>query len=116
MDRITTRNEDGSIAIKNATLISEAFERLAKYEDMEESGQLLRIPPQGAVVYAISQPCGGCECFNKPMCEEFIERCQHCKKTAIIELEFSKDLLCELDTAVFFTREEAEKELRRIKS
>lgn len=33
MDRLTTRNKDGSITLKDATMIAKAFCRLAEYED-----------------------------------------------------------------------------------
>ena len=42
----------------------------------------------GKKVYCLMQPCGGCECYNEPMTEEFIERCRKCDKWEIGEYEF----------------------------
>ena len=64
-------------------------------------------------VWGILTPCGGCECYNEPMKEEYIERCRKCEKRAVEELEFDYDLIPEWGKSVFSTKEEAEEEIRR---
>lgn len=67
----------------------------------------------GSKVYCLGQPCGGCECYNEPMTEEFIERCRKCDKWEIGECEFDYELIPEWGKYVFPTREQAEEALRR---
>ena len=49
MDRLTKRNENGGITCENATA---ALKKLAKYEDAEELGRFVLLPP-----------CNGCRVF-----------------------------------------------------
>lgn len=69
----------------------------------------------GADVYCLAQPCGGCECFNEPMKEEFIERCRQCDKWEIIKCKFDWDLVPEWRKTVFPTEEEAKRRMAKIK-
>ena len=67
----------------------------------------------GEKVWCLGQPCGGCECFNEPMTEEFIERCRKCDKWEIGECEFDYELIPEWGESVFPTKEQAEEALRK---
>lgn len=67
----------------------------------------------GSKVWCLGQPCGGCECCNEPMTEEFIERCRTCNKWEIGECEFDYELIPEWGKHVFPTRELAEEALRK---
>lgn len=62
-------------------------------------------------VWCLSQPCGGCSAFNEPMKEEFIEKCQKCKRWEIIECKFDYEMVPDYGKFVFATKEEAEKAL-----
>lgn len=62
----------------------------------------------GTTVYCLAQPCGGCECYNEPMREEFIARCRECDRWEIIQCNFDYELIPEYGKTVFLTREEAE--------
>ena len=69
----------------------------------------LRLPKMlGSLVYAISEPCGGCKYANEPMREEFIELCRKCEKREVIEMRLDYELIPEWGKTVFATREEAE--------
>ena len=89
----------------------EVIRREAKY--LISKGVIVLPCELGTVVYCLAQPCGGCECFNEPMKEEFIERCRQCDKWEIIECEFDYELIPEFGKTTFLTKEEAEKELKR---
>lgn len=67
----------------------------------------------GSKVWCLGQPCGGCECFNEPVTEEFIERCRKCDKWEIGECEFDYELIPEWGELVFPTREQAKEALRK---
>lgn len=67
-------------------------------------------------VYCIAQPCGGCECFNEVMCEEFLERCRNCTKTEIIECKFDYELIPDFGKTAFLTREDAQRALEELKT
>lgn len=66
----------------------------------------------GSKVWCLGQPCGGCECYNEPLTEEFIERCRKCDKWEIVEYEFDYELIPEWGKLVFPTREQAEEALK----
>ena len=89
------------------------------YIDVESDYLLAKgviVPPHalGSKVWCLGQPCGGCECFNEPMTEEFIERCRKCDKWEIGECEFDYELIPEWGELVFPTRELAEEALSKI--
>lgn len=87
-------------------------EKLKRYEDLIEQGRIIELPCKvGDTVYCLATPCGGCECYNDVMCEDFIERCRNCTSWEIIECKFSMDLYDEFGKTVFLTREEAEQAL-----
>ena len=65
----------------------------------------------GEKVWCLIQPCGGCECYNEPMKEEFIEQCRTCDKWEIGECEFDYELIPEWGEYVFPTKEQAEEAL-----
>lgn len=65
----------------------------------------------GSKVWCLGQPCGGCQYFNEPMTEEFIERCRKCDKWEIGECEFDYEFIPEWGELVFPTRELAEEAL-----
>lgn len=67
----------------------------------------------GEKVWCLMQPCGGCECYNEPMKEEFIEQCRKCDKWEISECEFDYELIPEWGEYVFPTKEQAEEALRK---
>ena len=93
------------------------FYGLVRLVDMFQEGGIRSVLAGdlvGKTVYCISQPCGGCEVFNEPMCEEFIDRCINCKRTEIVECKFDMSLYDELGTSAFPTREEAEAAMGKI--
>jgi len=67
----------------------------------------------GSKVWCLGQPCGGCECLNEPMTEEFIERCRKCDKWEIGECEFDYELIPEWGKLVFPTEKLAKEALRK---
>lgn len=87
--------------------------RLAKFEDLEEQGLLVRLPCKvGDTVYKITRFCSGgirdCgysyECSECPEYKPFIEY-----------IEFKITILKDIGKTVFLTREEAEKKLEEMK-
>lgn len=62
-------------------------------------------------VWCLSQPCGGCLCFNETMKEEFIEKCQKCEKWEIVECKFDYEMVLDYGKFVFATKEEAKRAL-----
>jgi hypothetical protein len=82
-------------------------------EDFKDKSKIVELPCElGSAVYALAEPCGGCEHFNAPMQEEYIERCKHCDKIEIINIKFSLDLYDEVGKTVFTSKEAAERALR----
>lgn len=56
IERLTTRTPDGGINVSNTQY---AVNRLASFEDLEEAGQLVRLPCKiGATVYLIGEDGG----------------------------------------------------------
>ena len=70
----------------------------------------------GEKVWCLGQPCGGCECFNEPMTEEFIERCRKCDKWEICECEFDYELIPEWGKYVFPTKVLAKEALSKLQA
>ena len=88
--------------------------RLAKFEDLEEQGLLVRLPCKvGDTVYKITRFCSGgirdCgysyECSECPEYKPFIEY-----------IEFKITILKDIGKTVFLTREEAERKLEEMKN
>lgn len=83
-----------------------------RYVDYLLANNVLVLPyALDSKVWCLGQPCGGCECYNEPMTEEFIERCRKCDKWEIGECEFDYELIPEWGESVFPTRAKAEEAL-----
>lgn len=81
--------------------------------DFKDKSRFIELPISlNTAVYCIAQPCGGCECFNEVMCEEFLQRCRNCTKTEIIECKFDYELIPEFGKTVFLSRDDAERALK----
>ena len=79
----------------------------------KDKSKFIELPCKvGDIVWCIGTPCGGCECYNEVMKEEFIEKCRKCAKVEIIECKFDYELIEEFGKTVFLTKEEAEQALR----
>lgn len=82
-------------------------------EYFKDKSKFIELPCKvGDKVWCIGTPCGGCECYNEIMKEEFIEKCRKCEKAEIIECKFDYDLIGEFGKTVFLTREAAETALK----
>ena len=68
----------------------------------------------GIKVWCLAQPCGGCPCYNEPVTEESINRCQRCKEWEIGQCDFDYELIPEFGKLVFATKEEAENKLKEL--
>lgn len=108
--------EEGSEDCRGCA-INQCFNKLGKYEDLEEQGKLLKLPcAVGDTVYQIEEPdCELCE-TERP---EIYEKCTYtfgefCGYEEITELGFELYLLYVLDKTVFLTREEAEAALKEL--
>ena len=96
--------------------------RLAKFEDLEEQGLLVRLPCKvGTKVYAISSflDCiynyEHCKATQKWKCEENIQ-CEYEKRLYYVkEIKFCLTLKSTIGKTVFLTREEADKKLEKMK-
>ena len=96
--------------------------RLAKFEDLEEQGLLVRLPCKvGTKVYAISSflDCiynyEHCKATQEWKCEEDIQ-CEYEKRLYYVkEIKFCLTLKSAIGKTVFLTREEAEKKLEEMK-
>lgn len=97
MERLTQRNEKGGITVEN---VSAALEKLAQYEDAEESGRLALPCRIGDTVYQTDGV-----------------RIYECR---VKNLLFDTDGICfderAVGESVFLTREEAEKNLEKRKA
>lgn len=98
MDRLTRRDEfDNAYTFDSI----KAIQRLAEYEDLEESGRLVKLPcAVGDTVYIIEADEENFDHFYCP------------KKVS--EVEFSLDLLYYWGNAAFLTREAAEAKLKEM--
>lgn len=104
--------------------IQNAFDKLAEYEEAEESGLLLRLPcPIGTKIYGYEiqfwidrKGCKDCvyycDCGADSFCD-YMEACPACTK--IIETTFELKLLDKIGESLFLTKEEAEAALKELK-
>lgn len=91
--------------------IRKVLRKLAKYEDLEEQGLLLRLPCNvGTSVYMVAQDCGGdtldCmrgDCEGCPYLYSFVE-----------ENKFETYMLEGIGKTVFLTQAEAEQKLKEM--
>lgn len=107
--------------------ISEAINKLAEYEDLEEQGLLLRLPCKvGDTVYCIYErytkcseneqefdeySCQGCECLE---CDSHKELYVQSQKA--YSLDWIVSNLKRFGETVFLTKSEAEKKLKKMES
>ena len=97
-------------------LIDERHEELVDCEHFADKSKIILLPVElGTKVWGITQPCGGCTCFNEPMTEQFIEECRKCKQYDIAEMVFDYELIPEFGEFVFATKEETEAALGKLK-
>ena len=95
-------------------------DKLAKYEDLEEQGLLLRLPCKvGDTVYTTSSyfDCDEDECVNIDfcVCEEDGGTCEHlAKKYFVKETNFQIQMLAVFGKTVFLTKAEAEEALKKM--
>lgn len=130
MNRLTKRHSDGSVGISqfryyNYDDFQKLAKKLAEYEDLEEKGLLIKLASTEDV-YCIENiiECKYDYSLNKcPMeskCEycgseedDFIS-CKHqYRMSVIVHRKFNMNMLSKLGKSIFFTREDAEKELER---
>ena len=116
---------DCNIPPKNCNYINDALEKLARYEDLEEEGLLVKIPCKlGDTVYVV-----GSKCLANIVPDEECKQmeCESCKYDGeyvvfnrIADRHFMTDLLFEKDnnfifgSTVFSTYEEALERLKRL--
>ena len=91
--------------------ISKCFNKLGKYETLEEQGKLLKLPcAVGDVVYYLDRFCSGTslDCPRRP--------CEPCEyyKLEIYEGKFKLYDVNDFGEAVFLTREDAEAALKEL--
>ena len=110
MERLTIRNKYGDIdppyqltsQYEEDDWNSECREKLAYYEDLDESGRLFIV---GEIVYQIKQnACDNCQ-YENQNCMEIV-----CP-SRIIEVQFEKNML----KNIFLTRDEANEKLKEMK-
>lgn len=109
MNRLTKRNDDGSVGISKCRYYNyEDFQKiaskLADYEDAEEQGLLLKLPCKvGDTVYEIV--------------EEWEEMYEPNSKYYVIDkTKFDLDMFNWVGKCVFLTKEEAEQKLKEMGS
>ena len=113
MERLTIKNENGSIDVKlygsmqrtyKTHLWAEIFEKLAYYEDLEESGKLIKLPyPVGTLLFI--------PCRKQGVKQDHIRRWQTNNKGLMFCSNGSFYLADAIGKSVFLTREEAELKL-----
>lgn len=118
MKRLTHYQKDGKVAEPyNRSEAYDFTKKLAEYEDLEEAGQLVRLPCRlDQTVYCIIPPCDKCEKFHKISGKDELELCYNCTKKEIITYEFDYDLIGEFGKTVFLTRGETEQALKELTS
>lgn len=115
MERLTYRTELGvSIDKRECDYISNALEKLAEYEDLEEQGLLLRLPyPLGTeYIYFVDEKdmdvyeldAGKIEVSMMPI-----------SKKVLYTVDCFEILFEDFEKIVFLTREEAEAKLKELK-
>lgn len=126
MERLTTRH-NGVAVIKDKSKHKEAMEKLARYEELEEQGLLLKLPCKvGDRTYQVVTKHervkrGGCTCCTTACgsncnCDYFTEdgTCTNLtgnSKYQIISRGFKLEDFYEFGKTVFLTKAEAEKAL-----
>ena len=101
----------------NAQEICVALNKLAEYEDAEEQGKFLKIPiDENTPVYSIEYCCGENPDYKVGMCHRSF--CKDCnKKSYYIKNGIAKQCtLSEIGKSVFFTQEQADDALEKIKN
>ena len=116
MNRLTIRNEKGSIDVKlngsmqrtyETHLWAEIFEKLAYYEDLEESRLLVKLPhPIGTPLFI--------PCRKQGVKQDHIRRWQVNNKGLMFCSNGSFYLADAIGKSVFLTREEAENKLKEM--
>lgn len=118
MERLTKKDEYGNADILGVdsrdllnldfgsfNKVTNALNKLAEYEDLEEQGMLLRLPCRvGSEVYFIRQGAVYENIGSEPT--KFYE---------IHSLKFTIPLIDDIGKTIFLTREEAEEELKKMK-
>ena len=103
--------ERKEIQYKKTPTIAELYKRLAEYERAEENGLLLKLPCKvGTTVWEIKDCCKrnpGYDCINN---------CHFCDDTwlDVFPVGFEVYMCDFVGKTVFFTKEEAEKAVKRI--
>ena len=96
-------------------LIVQEHEELICCKNFVDKNKVVCLPADlGKPVWVLAQPCGGCSCYNEPMTEEFIKKCQQCKEWEIGQCDFDYELIPEYGKLVFATKEEAENKLKEL--
>ena len=126
MSRLTRRTDQGKITLRDCTIsLRDAIDKLAEYEELEEKGLLIKLSSTEDVYcieriieckydYSIDR------CPMESKCEycgseedDFIS-CKHqYRMSVIVHRKFNMNMLPKLGKSIFFTREDAEKELER---
>ena len=133
MERLTERFSNGQAAVagcgnsckydykyceddfaENCPTLAEIYEKLAKYEDLEEQGLLLRLPvPIGTKVYGfikcLAPICDLCKAFK------WHEECRPECHGKITEHEMRYRDIPRFGKTVFLTKEQAEEKLKELK-
>lgn len=103
MERLTTRHS-GVAVIKDRSRIKEAMEKLARYEEQEELGLMLKLPCKvGTKVFFVNDDL---EDIYLPSTKYYY----------IDEDEFDVSMLNYLGESVFLTKEEAEAKLKELQN
>ena len=107
---------DGVIAFLYHMMWSKAdlYERLKRYEDLEEQGLLLKLPCKVGTKVFYVQKCLASSC-KKCMGFTRVNNCYTEHKARIFEQEFTLRHLKAFGGTVFLTKEEAEKKLAEVK-
>ena len=118
MNRLTKWEDNTTASINGSSPIdkdiSQAINRLAEYEDLEEQGLLIRLPCKvGSKIY---------EVFSYPeyhIEETVVEKIILTGKGMKLKLarnSFYETTISSLGKSIFFTREEAEKRVKELKA
>lgn len=91
-----------------------AFEKLEKYEDLEEQGKLLKLPcAVGDTVYRIqicqAPSCQVCRAFNR------VDNCLTRYRARIFKTNFTTDHISGFGKTIFLTKEEAKDALENLR-
>lgn len=109
------KQKDRLVELISSKICATTYELEGIAEHLLANGVIVLPYALGEKVYFLGQPCGGCECFNEPMTEEFIEKCRRCDKWEIGECSFDYELIPEWGKYVFPTKEQAEEALNKLK-